>query len=424
MIMRNILVLGLQVFLASSAWAASFIELVDDEQYESAAKLIDQIDQNDPGVARRLGVMYYKAKGVPEDKAKGIALLENAMISGDSIAAINLVKIYYKAENDIPKAAWCLMLADTLNDKSVREDVDRMKNVLGSDYTRNVITYIDNLRRDLENGKTSLIRAETSLKRLESLIDKERGDFKIAKDGLDKQLQESLSRCSEYKDEIYELNEELETANTRIEEYEKQLTTINAKLENVDQTKNDISNRAESLEKTIEENRSELALSSKLQDKLRKDLQALQKTYSALSTDYNALRVKHESLSKEHDELLVKYDVLQIELMKNNVEESEDNGLVSNIFSGVGRGASTVVHSPLNFKRAFKESDDLAYEMSKEVDKGYAHTVAYVSLPLLLGIQLVPTILDFANGTIDIATLGMYGNLIYRNGITPFWQDK
>ncbi len=135
---------------------AAFIQAYDAERFDVAAGRVQDADMSNPGVARRVGVMYFNGKGVKRDQAKGRELLEQAMMAGDAMAAINLAKIYFKIEKNVPKAAWCLMVAECSGDVSVQPDVIRLRECLGENYLKGVLSYITQLRGLLADEQMAL----------------------------------------------------------------------------------------------------------------------------------------------------------------------------------------------------------------------------------------------------------------------------
>ena len=101
--MKSIILIAVAALgVAVHAGESQFIAAYDAGKYDDAAKQIDGLDTSKPGVARRLGVMYYDGRGVAGDQVKGRDLLEAAMLGGDATAAINLAKIYFKLEKNSP----------------------------------------------------------------------------------------------------------------------------------------------------------------------------------------------------------------------------------------------------------------------------------------------------------------------------------
>ena len=140
-----------------------FVSAYDATEYEEAAKQSNGLDTSSLGVARRLGVMYYEGRGVAVDCERGKKLLENAMLSGDAQAAVNLAKIYFRRESNKPKAAWCLLVAEEVGDPTVKADVEVLRGLMGKQYLRNIALYIAQLRVALkEEREASKKRAEKS----------------------------------------------------------------------------------------------------------------------------------------------------------------------------------------------------------------------------------------------------------------------
>lgn len=228
----QLLIVFIALGVATSAWASDskFINLYDSGKFEEAAKQLEGLDTANADVARRLGVMYYSAKGVERDQAKGRALLEQAMMAGDATAAVNLAKIYFKIEKNSPKAAWCLMVAEGLKDASVKDDVEKLRGYLGDDYLRGVVSYVAQLRdllsseqAALENKtaeanreRMSLTRQITSCqeesKKMNESIAHEREEFKLVKDDLGKKLAAAEEASAADKKKIEEVSAKLALA--------------------------------------------------------------------------------------------------------------------------------------------------------------------------------------------------------------------
>lgn len=143
--------------------ANDFVSAYDAADYGEAVRHANGLDTSSPRVARRLGVMYYEGRGVTEDRERGKKLLEDAMLSGDAQAAINLAKIYFRRERNEPKAAWCLLVAEVADDPMVKADVEALRELMGKQYLRHVALYIAQLRVTLrEERVASKKRAEES----------------------------------------------------------------------------------------------------------------------------------------------------------------------------------------------------------------------------------------------------------------------
>ena len=202
------------------AWAseAKFIKLYDSGKYDEAAKLLDEqlLDTTNPAVARRLGVMYYKAMGIKENQAKGRALLEKAMMAGDATAAVNLAKIYFKNEKNSPKAAWCLLVAETAVDDSIKEEVSKLKTRFGEEYKRGVRLYIQQLQT-VFNGTLDSLKTKTSeYEKALAVLRQQIADMNEERKSLDaqfKEINDKLTRAERAKKEQEEQIEKVKESN-------------------------------------------------------------------------------------------------------------------------------------------------------------------------------------------------------------------
>lgn len=130
---------------------ARFIRLYDSGKYKEAAGELETVSLTNPLVASRVGAMYYSGLGVMPDKERGKQYLEKAMLAKNARAAINLAKIFYKFEHNLPKASWCLHVADDLQDTAVSDDVANMREKLGDQYAKGMILYVEQLRGQLRD---------------------------------------------------------------------------------------------------------------------------------------------------------------------------------------------------------------------------------------------------------------------------------
>lgn len=152
---------GLLMFVgAIFANENEFVSAYDAAEYEEAARQVNGLDTSSPGVARRLGVMYYEGRGVAADCERGKGLLEDAMLSGDAQAAINLAKIYFRRERNEPKAAWCLLVAEETVDPTVKADSEALRGLMGKQYFKNVALYIAQLRVALRDEREASRKRE------------------------------------------------------------------------------------------------------------------------------------------------------------------------------------------------------------------------------------------------------------------------
>lgn len=141
----------------------AFIRAYDARKYSEAASLIEHVNVSNIEVTRRLGVMYYEGRGITSNQAKGLELLEDAMEKGCVQSAINLVKIYFRIEKNTPKASRCLLEAEKCNNEAFKDEIEKLKTLLGPQYKEGLATYIQQLRgmlkeeqRKLSNGNLEL----------------------------------------------------------------------------------------------------------------------------------------------------------------------------------------------------------------------------------------------------------------------------
>ena len=216
--------------MSARADSTSFIDAYDAGRYEEAADQVLEVDVSNPGVARRLGVMYYTAKGVNEDQVKGCELLEKAMMAGDATAAINLTKIYFKAQENRPKAAWCLMVAECTGDMSVKKDVERLHAHLGDNYLKDVITYISQLRVQLAEEKLIVKKIDTEKKSLEKALAEAQTNAEKEKDMLVGKLKSAEDTMTDEKKRLEERlrvsQRDMEVARNDIDSYKKIIKTM------------------------------------------------------------------------------------------------------------------------------------------------------------------------------------------------------
>lgn len=438
MIMRNIFVLAFQVFIAASAWSASFIELVDADQYESAAKLIDTVDENDPEIARRLGVMYYKGLGVAQDKAKGIRLLEKAMLRGDAIASINLVKIYYKSESNLPKAAWCLMSAEAINDALVRSDVEKMKNIFGDRYYRNLIIYIANLRDDLAESRTSLEDCSLDIMRLKS-VNRE----------LESKINDSLKLSSELEEQIESITLQLKSMTNHANELESELNDckaelvakvndiaeLNSAIDTMSAEHKELQKNYDTLLKKGAESEAQYnALSAKhqaLSGTTSKKIGELKKENSTLKENLHAVEERNEHLIVLCEEMVYNYNSLALkhgEKFRYEYDDEQDDLMYytkdESSWTGVKRGALTLIQSPCNFLRAAPRCKSFFDETARHDGVDGACIMTIFAAPFLFAFEAVPVSLDVFNGCVDVVTLGAYGDWLYEGNLTPLWYER
>ena len=130
---------------------ARFIQLYDSGKFKEAASELESVSFKNPLVASRVGAMYYSGLGVMTDKERGKRYLEKAMLANNARAAINLAKIFYRSEHNLPKASWCLLKAEMIHDAQVAAEVSTLKKLMGEDFQLGVVSYVEQLQGQLSN---------------------------------------------------------------------------------------------------------------------------------------------------------------------------------------------------------------------------------------------------------------------------------
>ena len=270
---------------------ATFIALYDNEKYDDAAKAIESVNLNNHEVARRAGAMYYSGLGVSPDKERGKHYLENAMLAKNAHAAINLAKIYYKFEHNLPKASWCLHVADDLQDKAIAEDVANMKEKLGAQYTKGIILYVEQLHGQLRDEIESA-------KRRTGEFEKEKAEF----DACRRQLEGRIV-C---------LSNELESVVNNLA----QITKVNGQLTNdlgvtTDQlahATNDLAKATHDHETAIEDLGKKLNTSESVAERYRGIIDGM-KTLP-IGEDHEKIQISRDEIYNRYNELVNRYNGL------------------------------------------------------------------------------------------------------------------
>ena len=486
--MKQLLTLSLALIGGMAlAGESSFIKAYDAGQFEDAARQIDGLDLDNAGVARRLGVMYYNAKGVEGDQVKGLELLERAMLAGDATAAVNLAKIYYKVDKNAPKAAWCLMVAESIGDDSVKDDVVKLRGYLGDTYLKGVASYVVQLRDLLANEqialknkieetdreRTSLSKQiaeaqEESKKQKESIerVAAEKSALEIAKSELEAKLTASEKQVADGKAAIDELTAKLEDATKE----KSALDKLNDELEDSKKSAATRNEEIEKLKKELEETEAEakrtseelVAANKKYQDvfdkyntlvansnqKVSSSASALAEAKSAAAAadkKYKEMLAKYNKLVEKYNDLVRKYNAF-LKVSKSGTamlkgidyDGSEvDVGLDEEMLASLapskksnggadwfGRGWNTFFCAPCNFVRTISTVGEVYDATSKHTNGGYAFFVSAISTPVVLCCEIVPTFCDFGNGLVDMISLGAYGDWLYSGNLESRWWKR
>lgn len=454
----------------SFAGQSSFVQAYDAGRFDEAARQIDGLDTTVPGVARRLGVMYYSAKGVDEDRAKGRALLEQAMMAGDAAAAVNLAKIHLRIEKDLPKAAWCLLVAEGLEDVSVKDDVAQLRAYLGEGYPKGVTTYVAQLRVSLASAQTALKdktdaserERATLTSRITACQDaaREKGEAfarereKLATananlaqrlaaaeeemtadrekiDGLDAKLARATSDLSA----LYRLAEEHEAATKRNAAQGEEIEKLKRELAEATTEGKKAGEMLEASNKRHREAREKYnALVASSNQKVSNYETALAEAKAAVEesdrkhketqTKYNRLVEKYNELVREYNRLFKVYKEGASTALNTELDVTAVDGDDKANAGWFGRGWNTFFCAPCNLVRTIPAVGKLYDSTSKSTNGGYAFFIAAIGSPFVLCCEIVPTVCDLGNGLIDMISLGTYGNWLYSDGIESRWHKR
>ena len=434
------------VGMAATADEASFVRAYDAGKYDEAARQVEGLDTAKPGVARRLGVMYYNAKGVAGDQGRGRDLLEQAMAAGDATAAINLAKIYFKFEKNVPKAAWCLMTAETLGDVSIKDDVARIRKELGDDYQKGVVSYIGQLR-DAWNSERKANKDKAA-------------EFEQIRASLTKQLTDAQAASKKLREETDQTNktltEKLAASESKVKELETQLE--DAKKKCADQV--DLAAGLAEMKKTLfardeeiaelkkslaaEKNRCQevsvkynelMATSNQKVMQFQKDLAEAKQSATEAERKYKEMVAQYNKLVDKYNDLVRKYNTL-LKTGKGNktalLRGYDYNGNEIDIgYDGLDvawgwlcRGLATFFSSPCNFVRTIPTVREVYKTSEAATSTPYAFFVAAISTPVVLCAETVPAVCDVGNGLLDVISLGAYGDWLYSGKLEPRWNRR
>lgn len=464
---------------------SSFVQAYDAGKFDEAAKQIEGLDTANADVARRLGVMYYNAKGVEGDQAKGRALLEQAMMAGDATAAVNLAKIYFKIEKNSPKAAWCLMVAEGLKDESVKDDVAKLRGYLGDDYLKGVASYIAQLRdllsseqmalknktAETDRERTALTKQITSCqeeaKKKDEAFAREREGFESAKDELGKKLAAAEGATAADKKKIEELNEKLAAAGRDRSALEKlteeceaskktsaardqELEKVKKELEEAGAESKRLATELETANKSykavldkynalVANSNQKVSNSENAVVEAKKEAEEANQKYKEMLTKYNKLVDKYNDLVKKYNSMLKIYKrssamVSPIDYFGNDLDEDATEVAEKSkgpkkeseysVGDGIGRGWNTFWCAPCNFVRVGPAAKSVYDTTTRNTNGAYGFFVSAISAPVILCCEVVPTVCDFGNGLVDMLTLGAYGNWLYSDSLTSMWWKR
>ena len=268
-----------------------FIQLYDSGKYKEAAGELEMVSLANPLVASRVGAMYYSGLGVVPDKERGKQYLERAMLAGNAHAAINLAKIYYKFEHNLPKSSWCLHVADDLQDTAVAGDVANMREKLGDQYAKGIILYVEQLHGQLRD------EIESAKRRTEK-FEKEKAEFNACR----RQLEGRIV-C---------LSNELE----RVVNNLAQITKVNGQLTNdlgvtTDQlahATNDLAKATHDHETAIEDLGKKLNTSESVAERYRGIIDGM-KTLP-IGEDHEKIQISRDEIYNRYNELVNRYNGL------------------------------------------------------------------------------------------------------------------
>ena len=463
---------------------SSFIAAYDAKKYADAAKEIKEVNMSNPAVARRAGVMYYEGEGVECDKTKGKELLEQAMFAGESIAAVNLAKIYCKLEKDFPKAAWCAMVLESRKDSLCEEDKKDLEKLLrgylGKDYEKEVVSYVIQLHQQLKNEiaerkkkmeEAAHVQEELSKKIAETEKEKKDLEGNVAK--AQEEIKKQIEKIAEVETKLSAVNQKLVDAQKQIKERDDKLSAAEKNLANFEKQRKEKDNQIAGLKKELEQAKvtgsaeamrqikeltdrlsaagEELAeakkdcaeksekiadLEGKI-DQVKRDFEASAAKFEEMKEKYERLREVHnrcsviddkqyKKLKKEYDELRENYEKLYDgynDLLKEYQRVINGRTSASDSVNFI-RGWNTFWAAPGNFARVFPAVEKVYDVGELDANPGVGFFAATIEAPVLLVCEAIPTALDFCNGFLDMITLGAYGNWLYSDKLTPKWWER
>ena len=320
MLKRIFLFAGLFGFFgACAADATAFVKLCDEDRYEEAAKLLDGLDAANPDVGRRLGLMYYAGRGVARDEAKGLELLENAMLKGDAWAAVTLGKIALRAEKNLAKVAWYVFAAECCGEDAAEDAIAKLRDALGDRYPASVVIHVGRLQRELaaarkeaaaaaaarEAGEKKSAQAEEALKAAQA--EQKKMSETLAS------LQAELEAAKAARDNLQAEQEKTRTVQTRLEaDLEKakaERDRLTADLEDAQAEKVQLSVDREDAQTETKKVSDELDGTKKAcealvaeRDAVKAELDAVKSERDAVKSELDAVKAEMAALKKAHDE--------------------------------------------------------------------------------------------------------------------------
>ena len=208
---------------------ARFIQLYDSGKFKEAASELESVSFKNPLVASRVGAMYYSGLGVMTDKERGKRYLEKAMLANNARAAINLAKIFYRSEHNLPKASWCLLKAEMIHDAQVAAEVSTLKKLMGEDFQLGVVSYVEQLQGQLSNTEQDNEKLAKKLRDSKASHIVEVNKMKSKIGNLEKKLDDlNASHTGEMRKAKSEIDDLQKKAKSDIGNLEKKLADSNA----------------------------------------------------------------------------------------------------------------------------------------------------------------------------------------------------
>ena len=384
--------------IVSTAWAhdSKFIKLYDAGKYDEAAKVLESSDLKNPEVICRAGAMYYSGLGVGIDLERGKSYLESAMSSGNVAAAINLTKIYFHREKNTPKAAYCLLVAETAGGDSVKEEVAKLKARMGDGYKHGVKLYIQQIQKILKGTLDSMKAKSAEYNKELSALSQMITDMGEEKKSLEEHINKYRANLIQSETAKKELEEKLKTATNSNSDLQNKM-----KMQGVDSDKR-LKGELERASKKYKELKSEY-------DKFVKE------KYNVLVAKFNEKVDLLGKIEEDYNELKVRFDLLKDKYEREEPEESL-------FIVGMGRGLATLCMSPLNYVRGLTYIQNVSsgWEMNG-AESGVAKIFA---IPMIV-FETVPFVADIVDGSLDFMSFGYYGDWLYGDGkYSPWWFDR
>lgn len=355
-----------------------FMKAYDAGTYDSAAKLLRNVDMDNPEVLCRVGTMYYSGLGIASDREKGRQLLWKAMEVGNASAAIKLAKIFFNKENNPGSAAYCLMLAEEMGSSTIKDEAKKLRARFGNDYQKGLEFYI---------------KQEKSLqKERMNLWSKEKASFEDA-DSKNKAMLQSA------KDKLHEAEVMISTLQKEVDTLKEDNTKLVYEL-----TEAQCGYDAEIKKR----DKQEKELKQKYEMFVKNEYNPLVTNKAKLENDYNKLHDEFEALNIAHQELV------------DSIAKDDSEG--SFFLVGMGRGVGTLLMAPLNYVRGLTYVQHVSHEWESDgAESGLAKIFA---LPMIV-FETLPMCADIVDGAVDITSFGYYGDWLYKDGKnSPWWFDR